>query len=89
MGSIPTEPPRGVWRQRIGGVVCLLVFFAVFGTIIFGQLQRQAIDLWAIDPRLWHTHPLTQPIETLVYFAVMLVAVAVGSIVSWWSKRSR
>ena len=82
------EPPRAVWRQRIVGAICLLVFFGIFGTIIFGQMQRQAIDLWYIDPRLWHTHPLTQPIEMVVYFVVSVLAVVVGSIVSWWSKNN-
>jgi phosphate/sulfate permease len=87
--SSPIKPPRIVWWQRIGGAICLLAFFAVWGTIIFGQLRRHAIDLWLVDPRLWNTHPLTQPIETAVFFIVALLAAAVGSIFSWWSKRSR
>lgn len=46
------------------------------------------MTLWDVNPRLWHTHPMTEPIGLVVGLAVLLVAAVVGwAITRWTGKR--
>jgi len=57
--------------------------------VYVGQLLQNRHDVWAVDPNLWHAHPLTEPIATLVAVVCGLLAAAVASVISWWSKLAR
>jgi len=45
------------------------------------------MSIWELNPRLWHTHPLTEPIGIVVAVAGVLLAALVGWAISWWNRR--
>ena len=44
------------------------------------------MSIWDVNPNLWHTHPLTEPIGLIVGVAGILLTAVVGLAISWWNK---
>ena len=45
------------------------------------------MSIWDANPRLWHTHPLTQPIGLVIVLVIGLLAFIAGQLIAWWQRR--
>jgi hypothetical protein len=85
----PAEQSARSWWRRIGALLAVAALWVVLAASILGQLGTDATSWWSMDPRLWHAHPLTEPSGLIVTVVGVLLAALVGSVISWWGKRSR